>query len=129
VPVEHGDIRNLTNTAAFAERDPAWSPNGNGLRIFRMSPANMRCTCADKMQWARCARSVSEIFPRSLFAHWSPDSKKIAFSDKRLNLWYLDIEAEKPILVDTNPYDGRDSIPRGRRTAAGLRTRANSIAR
>jgi len=41
--VEHGDIRNLTNTAAFAERDPAWSPNGNGLRIFRMSPANMRC--------------------------------------------------------------------------------------
>src|SRR5260370_42030979 len=37
---------------------------------------------------------------------WSPDSKKIAYSDKRLNLWYLDIDAGKPLHVDTNPYDG-----------------------
>src|SRR6266566_4014571 len=28
VPVEHGDIRNLTNTVGVAERDPAWSPDG-----------------------------------------------------------------------------------------------------
>jgi len=39
---------------------------------------------------------------------WSPDSKKIAYSDKRLNLWYVDVEKDggKPVLVDTNPYDG-----------------------
>src|SRR3569832_922484 len=33
---------------------------------------------------------------------WSPDSKKIAFTDKRLNLWYLDIDKGTPIKVDTS---------------------------
>ena len=36
---------------------------------------------------------------------WSPDSKKIVYSDKRLKLWYLEIEGGKPLLVHTNPYD------------------------
>src|SRR6266545_1249195 len=32
---------------------------------------------------------------------WSPDSKKIAYSDKRLNHWYVDIEKGQPVKVDT----------------------------
>ena len=32
---------------------------------------------------------------------WSPDSKKIAFSDKRLNIWYVEVEKGTPIKVDT----------------------------
>jgi tricorn protease len=39
VPVEHGDIRNLTNSPGFADRDPAWSPDGK-----RTSLVNTRCT-------------------------------------------------------------------------------------
>ena len=34
VPAEKGDIRNLTNTPAVAERDPAWSPDGKTLAYF-----------------------------------------------------------------------------------------------
>ncbi len=34
VPVEHGDIRNLTNTTGAAERDPAWSPDGKWIAYF-----------------------------------------------------------------------------------------------
>ena len=34
VPVEHGDIRNLTNTVGAAERDPAWSPDGKWIAYF-----------------------------------------------------------------------------------------------
>src|SRR5262249_56768311 len=36
---------------------------------------------------------------------WSPDSKNIAYTDKRLNLWYVDIESGQPTLVDTDTYD------------------------
>ena len=32
---------------------------------------------------------------------WSPDSKKIAYTDKRLNLWYVDIDKGTPVKVDT----------------------------
>src|SRR6516225_8243166 len=31
VPVEHGDIRNLTNSQGVAERDPSWSPDGKWI--------------------------------------------------------------------------------------------------
>src|SRR5207253_874664 len=34
IPAEKGDIRNLTNTTAAAERDPAWSPDGKWLAYF-----------------------------------------------------------------------------------------------
>ncbi len=34
VPVEKGDVRNLTNTPGVAERDPAWSPDGKWIAYF-----------------------------------------------------------------------------------------------
>src|SRR5262249_7334506 len=36
---------------------------------------------------------------------WSPDSKKIAYMDKRLNLWYVDLEKKAPTRVDTDTYE------------------------
>ena len=37
---------------------------------------------------------------------WSPDSKKLSFSDQELNLWYVDLSQKdpKPIKVDTDNY-------------------------
>ena len=37
---------------------------------------------------------------------WSPDSKKIAYTDKKLNVWYVDVEKKSPTKVDTDMYDG-----------------------
>jgi tricorn protease len=36
---------------------------------------------------------------------WSPDSKKIAYTDKRRNVWTLDVATGVSKRVDTNPYD------------------------
>jgi tricorn protease len=36
---------------------------------------------------------------------WSPDSKKISFADKRLNIWYVDIDKGQPVKVTTDLYD------------------------
>ncbi len=35
---------------------------------------------------------------------WSPDSKKLAWSDKDLRLWYVDIAEKKPVEVDRGKY-------------------------
>src|SRR5208337_4810923 len=37
---------------------------------------------------------------------WSPDSKKITYSDKRMNVWYVDLEKKTPVLVDTDLFEG-----------------------
>jgi dipeptidyl aminopeptidase/acylaminoacyl peptidase len=36
---------------------------------------------------------------------WSPDSKRIAFTDKFLHLWYIDVDKGAKFLVDTNSFD------------------------
>ena len=106
VPVEHGDIRNLTNTTGFAERDPAWSPDGKWIAYFSDESGEyaLHLRAQDGMGEVR---KISLGNPPSFFYSptWSPDSKKIAYSDKRLNLWYLNLDSGKAILVDTNPYD------------------------
>src|SRR4029079_2868606 len=39
----------------------------------------------------------------------SPEGKTIAYGDKRLNLWYVDLGTGKSTKVDTGPYD--DDLP------------------
>ena len=36
---------------------------------------------------------------------WSPDSKKIAFRDSNLQLWYLDLDKKTPVKIDQDTYD------------------------
>ena len=45
--------------------------------------------------------------PSSFFysPHWSPDSRKITFFDKRLNLWMVDVDKGVPVKLDTDLYD------------------------
>ena len=41
---------------------------------------------------------------------WSPDSKKIAYNDNHMNLWYVDVEKGTNVKVDTNPYGTLDDV-------------------
>ena len=108
-PVEHGDIRNLTNTTGAAERDPAWSPDGKWIAYFSDESGEYELYLRTQ-DGLGDVRKINLGNPPTFYysPKWSPDSKKIAYSDKRLNLWYVDVEKDggKPVLVDTNPYDG-----------------------
>ena len=106
VPVEHGDIRDLTNTVGVVERDPAWSPDGKWIAYFsdESGEYELHLRGQDGMGDVKKFNLGQPSFYYS--PTWSPDSKKIAYMDKRLNLWYLNIDDGKPVKVDTNPYDG-----------------------
>jgi tricorn protease len=106
VPVEHGDIRDLTNTPGSAERDPAWSPDGKWIAYFSDESGEYALHLSPQDGMGE-VRKIDLGQPRTFYYSptWSPDSKKIAYSDKRLNLWYVDIDTGKPIQVDSNPYD------------------------
>jgi len=106
VPVEHGDIRNLTNTVGVAERDPAWSPDGEWIAYFSDESGEYALHLSRQDGMGE-VKKINLGNPPSFFYSptWSPDSKKIAYSDKRLNLWYLNIADGRPVHVDSNPYD------------------------
>jgi tricorn protease len=106
VPAEKGDIRDLTRTTTVVERDPAWSPDGKWIAYF----------CDESGEYALHLKEQSGLGevkkinlgnPPSFFysPNWSPDSKKISYIDKRLNLWYVDIEKSTPVKVDTDLYE------------------------
>ncbi len=106
VPAEKGDIRDLTRTPGAAERDPAWSPDGNSIAYFSDESGEYALYITSQEGLAP-PRKISLGRPPSFFYSpvWSPDSKKIAYSDKRLNLWYVDLDHPDPVKVDTDRFD------------------------
>ena len=106
VPAEKGDIRNLTNSPAIADRDPAWSPDGKRIAWFSDESGDYALHIRDQNGLGNVTK-VDLGSPPSYFYSpvWSPDNKKIAYTDKRLNLWYVDLEKGAPIKIDTDYYD------------------------
>ena len=106
VPVEKGDIRNLTRTTAIAERDPAWSPDGKWIAFFSDESGEYALHLVDQSGLGT-VKKISLGNPPSFFygPTWSPDSKKISFADKRLNIWYVDIDKGQPVKIATDLYD------------------------
>jgi len=105
-PAEKGDIRNITDQPGVANRYPAWSPDGRWIAYFSDESGEYALTIRDQRGIAP-PRSIPLGSPPTFYYEptWSPDSRKIAFSDKRLNLWYIDVSHPVPVRVDANWYD------------------------
>ena len=104
VPAEKGDWRNLTRTAGVAERAPAWSPDGKSVSWFSDRSGEYRLMIAPQDGSAE-PREITLPTPTFYFTpQWSPDSKKILFTDTGLRLWWVDVATGKATHVDTDAY-------------------------
>ena len=106
VPAEKGNARNLTNSPGVADRDPAWSPDGRWIAYFSDESGEYALHLREQSGMGE-VKKINLGNPPSYFYTpiWAPDSKKIAYTDKRLNLWYVDIDKGTPVKIDTNTYD------------------------
>jgi tricorn protease len=106
VPSEKGDVRNLTRTTNVAERDPSWSPDGKWIAYFSDESGEYALHLVDQSGLGT-VKKIGLGDPPSFFyaPTWSPDSKKIAFTDKRLNFWYVDLDKGAPVKVDTDRFE------------------------
>ena len=104
IPAEKGDVRNLTHSSGSAERSPTWSPDGRSLSWF--SDASGEYTLMISTQDGQ-AEPRSIALPGMSFPYtpaWSPNSRKILFTDVGLKLWVVDVVAGTVKKYDGDPY-------------------------
>ena len=104
VPAKDGSVRNLTNSPGVREQHVTWSPNGKWIAYVsdRTGEDEIYIAQQDGLAPEQQITSGHEGFMYQPV--WSPDSTKIAWGDKDVKLWYVDIKEKKPVEVDRGKY-------------------------
>lgn len=104
IPAEKGDVRNLTKSSGSAERDPAWSPDGKFLSYFSDRSGEYKVVI-EAQDGITPAREISLPNTGHYYtASWSPDSKKLLYTDTNLKVWVLDFASGKAKIVGDDPW-------------------------
>jgi len=104
IPAEKGDVRNLTNSNGSADRDPAWSPDGKWISYFSDRSGEYRLYI-EAQDGLTPPREITLDKPTHYYtASWSPDSKKLLFTDTGLHVWVLDVASGKAKIVGNDPW-------------------------
>jgi len=99
---------NLSQTVDAAERFPIWSPDGNYIAYFSDESGEYQLHIR-AINGGGVIRKISVERNPSFYNElvWAPDSKKLAFSDKRLALWYVDLDRGMANRVDNSTFAGQ----------------------
>ncbi len=104
VPAEKGDIRNITRSSGSAERDPAWSPDGKYISYFSDKSGEYKLVIESQDGLAP-PREIALPNPTHYYTpSWSPDSKKLVYTDTNLKVWVLDVATGKAKTVGNDPW-------------------------
>jgi tricorn protease len=100
LPAEHGVVRNLTRTSAYAERQPKWSPDGKHIAYFsdRTGEYELTIRPADGSSEEKTLTQLGPGYRYTPF--WSPDSSKIAFIDNEQVIQVYNFENDTVSKVD-----------------------------
>ena len=104
VPAKEGSIRDLTRTPGIREQKVSWSPDGRWIVYISDRTGDDEIYIAPQDGLGKEQQITSGYKGFKFAPVWSPDSKKIAWADKDINLWWTDIKDKKPVKVDHGNY-------------------------
>lgn len=99
VPAKEGNTRNLTNTSGACEKEPAWSPDSKWIAYISDETGEEEIYIISQ-DGKEKIQLTTDGHCRRYNLSWSPDSKKIVFSDKDLRLYCIDVAAKKTTQID-----------------------------
>ena len=92
--------QNLTNSAVSRERYPQVSPDGQWVAFYSDKSGEYELYLMSRenpqAEWIKLTNGLKTTLYR---LQWSPDSKKILFSDKSFTLWYVDMATKKLVKI------------------------------
>lgn len=102
VPLKNGMTRNLTNSSGNHDRNASWSPNGKYIAYISDATGEdeVYINTPDGKSEAIQLTQNGDNYKYGL--SWSPDSKKILYSDRKQNLFSIDVESKKSTLLHTS---------------------------
>jgi tricorn protease len=100
VPAKFGNTRNLTNTSGIQERASKWSPDGRWIAFISDASGENEIYIIpqDGSGSAKQLTRGGDTYKFNL--EWSPDGRKLLWSDKKLRLQYVDIDSGEITLVE-----------------------------
>ncbi len=99
LPAKNGAPRNLTRTSGVAERNPAWSPDGQWIAYLSDATGEYELYTMQSDGSGETKQLTRDGNCFRYSPNWSPDSKWITFADKAgaLHLHSMDSGETKPI--------------------------------
>jgi tricorn protease len=101
VPAKSGITHNLTSTSGVHERNASYSPDGRWIAYISDATGEdeIYIRSQDGLQTPVQLTRNSDTYKYGF--DWSPDSKKILWSDKMQRLRYIDVESKKITEVES----------------------------
>lgn len=95
VPAEKGITKNLTNSSGIHERNAVWSPDGKYIAFISDKTGETEIFIISQDGKGEQIQLTKDADTYRFELKWSPDSKKLLCSDKKMRLYYVDIETKK----------------------------------
>ncbi len=102
VPAEKGPTRNLTRSSDSHDRLPSWSPDGRWI-AFVSDKSGEEQLYRVEQRGGKPEQLTEGVRGRLYRLEWSPDSKRIAFSDKEGKVYVLDVESRDVTEIADEP--------------------------
>ncbi|MCY7410753.1 MAG: hypothetical protein LH473_10800, partial [Chitinophagales bacterium] len=95
VPAESGITRNLTQTNGIHDREAIWSPDGKYVAYTSDASGEDEIYLKPQKGDGDAIRLTSNGDNYKYRIRFSPDSKKIMWSDRKQTLWYVNIDSKQ----------------------------------
>jgi tricorn protease len=100
IPAKYGPTRNLTQTPGVHERDGAWSPDGKWIAYIADATGEDELYVRPQDGSGTPTQLTTGADTYKYGPVWSPDSKRLLWSDKKNRLQFVEVATKEVTLVD-----------------------------